>query len=69
MPEKSTIVASVLKVKHVTVSADNSIAAAIGFELEGGHDLELHLAPEIMAALEAMMVAASTEQAKHQPIQ
>ncbi|AMJ59354.1 hypothetical protein [Bosea sp. PAMC 26642] len=69
MSEKATVVAAVLKVKHVTVSADNSISAAIGFELEGGHDLELHLAPEIMAVLEAMIMAASTEQAKHQPIQ
>jgi hypothetical protein len=69
MPEKPIVVAAVLKVKHVTVSADNSIAAAIAFELEGGHDLELHLAPEIMATLEAMMVAASAEQAKHQPMQ
>ena len=68
MSEKSVVVASVLKVKHVTVSADNSISAAIGFELEGGHDLELHLAPEIMLALEAMITAASTEQAKHQPM-
>lgn len=69
MPEKPIVVASVLKVKHVTVSADNSIAAVIGFGLEGGHDLELHLAPELMVALEAMIIAASTEQAKHQPMQ
>jgi hypothetical protein len=69
MAEKATIATTVLKVKHVTVSADGTAPATIGLEVEGGHDLQLHLAPDVLAALEAMLAKASVEQAKHQPIQ
>lgn len=66
---KPTVAAVVLGVKHVTVGADVNMPAVIALQIEGEHDLQLHMAPEILAALEAMLARASAEQAKHRPIQ
>jgi hypothetical protein len=69
MAEKPMIDVAVLKVKHITVSADGTTEAAIALEVEGGQDLQLWMASDVLTTLEAMLAKASVEQAKHQPIQ
>ncbi|MGH6807049.1 MAG: hypothetical protein ACREEJ_09415 [Ensifer adhaerens] len=58
-----------IKVKHVTVSADTTLGAVIALEVDGRNDIALFMAPEVLAALEAMLAKASLEQARHHPVQ
>lgn len=69
MAKKLTVDVVVLDVQHVTVSAEPAEPALIGFKIDGQADLRLRLTAETVAKLEAMLAAASVEQAKHNPVQ
>ncbi|SEF95825.1 hypothetical protein [Bosea lathyri] len=66
--KKQAVRVAVLDVRQITVSGDGLVEAEIGLELEGSTNLDLRLAPVVLAKLEAMLAKASVEQAKHQPV-
>ena len=69
MPDKPVLEFDALRVTHVTVTPDGAEGALIGFELAAHADIALHLPPTVLAVLEAMLLAASVEQARTQPLQ
>ncbi|MGO4669321.1 hypothetical protein AB4099_07030 [Bosea sp. 2KB_26] len=69
MPQKPTREFAVIKVKHVTVSADTTLGAVIALEVDGKNEISLFMVPEVLASLEAMLAKASLEQARHHPVQ
>lgn len=69
MSDKTAVRVVALDIKTITVSGDGLSAAEITFQLRGDADLNVTFAPELLAKLEAMLAAASMEQAKHNPVQ
>jgi hypothetical protein len=59
---------AVLDIKQIRVSNSGRLDAVIGMKLPGS-DIQLHLAPTVLAKLELMLERASIEQAKFRSAQ
>ena len=66
---KELITATVVDVLSVTVDAESVEPAMIALEMDGAANVQLRLSSAVLTKLEAMLAAASLEQAKHQTVQ
>lgn len=68
MADNSRLDLEIVDVKQMIIGTDPAEGVIVTVELVGERKIDMHLSPYALSKLEAFLVRANAEQAKHQPI-